>query len=60
MVALGPWSDDVFRLLGYDIPLAVKRCYHMHYGVQGNAMLSLPVRDADGGFALAPTSQGFG
>jgi D-amino-acid dehydrogenase len=58
VVALGPWSDDVFRPLGYDIPLAVKRGYHMHYGVQGNAMLSLPVRDADGGFALAPMSQG--
>src|SRR5439155_92347 len=25
VVALGPWSDDVFRPLGYDIPLAVKR-----------------------------------
>jgi D-amino-acid dehydrogenase len=32
VVALGPWSDDVFRPLGYDIPLAVKRGYHMHYG----------------------------
>jgi D-amino-acid dehydrogenase len=58
VVALGPWSDDVFRPLGYDIPLAVKRGYHMHYGVQGNATLSHPVRDADGGFALAPMSQG--
>jgi D-amino-acid dehydrogenase len=58
VVALGPWSDEVFRPLGYDIPLAVKRGYHMHYGVHGNAMLSHPVRDADGGFALAPMSQG--
>src|SRR6516165_1986296 len=39
VVALGPWSDDVFRRLGYDIPLAVKRGYHMHYGVRGNAAL---------------------
>jgi D-lysine oxidase len=58
VVALGPWSDDVFRPLGYDIPLAVKRGYHMHYGVQGNAMLGHPVRDADGGFSLAPMSKG--
>ena len=28
-----------FRPLGYDIPLAVKRGYHMHYGVKGNAIL---------------------
>jgi D-amino-acid dehydrogenase len=58
VVALGPWSDDVFRPLGYDIPLAVKRGYHMHYGVQGNATLAHPVRDADGGFSLAPMSKG--
>jgi D-amino-acid dehydrogenase len=25
VVALGPWSEDVFRPLSYDIPLAVKR-----------------------------------
>jgi D-amino-acid dehydrogenase len=58
VVALGPWSDDVFRPLGYDIPLAVKRGYHMHYGAQGNATLGHPVRDADGGFSLAPMSKG--
>ncbi len=58
VVSLGPWSDDVFRPLGYDIPLAVKRGYHMHYGAAGNATLGHPVRDADGGFALAPMRQG--
>ncbi|HEY2538906.1 MAG TPA: FAD-binding oxidoreductase [Stellaceae bacterium] len=58
VVALGPWSDDVFRPLGYEIPLAVKRGYHMHYGVQGNATLGHPVRDADGGFSLALMSKG--
>src|SRR6516162_2551881 len=47
VVALGPWSDDVFRPLGYDIPLAVKRGYHMHYGVQGNAALGHPLHDAE-------------
>jgi D-amino-acid dehydrogenase len=58
VVALGPWSDDVFRPLGYDIPLAVKRGYHMHYGVEGNATLGHSVRDADGAFSLAPMSKG--
>ena len=58
MVALGPWSDDVFRPLGYEIPLAVKRGYHMHYGVKGNAALGHSVRDADGGFAIAPMIKG--
>jgi D-amino-acid dehydrogenase len=58
VVALGPWSDDLFRPLGYDIPLAVKRGYHMHYGIRGNATLGHPLHDADGGYALAPMSQG--
>jgi len=58
VVALGPWSDDIFRPLGYKIPLAVKRGYHMHYGVRGNATLGRPVRDADGGFSLALMSKG--
>src|SRR5712672_136852 len=58
VVALGPWSDEVFRPLGYQIPLGVKRGYHMHYGVKGNATLGHSVRDADGGFGLAPMSKG--
>jgi D-amino-acid dehydrogenase len=58
VVTLGPWSDDFFRPLGYDIPLAVKRGYHMHYGVAGNATLGHALRDADGGFALAPMRRG--
>jgi D-amino-acid dehydrogenase len=58
VVALGPWSDDVFRPLGYDIPLAVKRGYHMHYGAKGNATLGHPLHDGDGGFALVPMGKG--
>jgi len=58
VVALGPWSDDIFRPLGYDIPLAVKRGYHMHYGARGNATLSHPLHDGDGGYMLVPMSKG--
>jgi D-amino-acid dehydrogenase len=58
VVALGPWSDDVFRPLGYNIPFAVKRGYHMHYRAAGNAILGHPLRDADGGFVLVPMTKG--
>ncbi len=58
VLALGPWSDDVFRPLGYRLPLAVKRGYHMHYRATGNAVLNHPVLDTDGGFVLAPMSRG--
>src|SRR5438128_2277841 len=58
VVALGPWSDLVFRPLGYSIPLTVKRGYHVHLAPRGNAALSHPVLDSDQGFLLAPMNQG--
>ena len=58
VVAMGPWSDLVFGPLGYSIPLAVKRGYHLHLAARGNAMLNHPVLDADQGFVLAPMNRG--
>ena len=58
VVALGPWSDDVFRPLGYRFPLAVKRGYHMHYASAGNAVLTRSVVHAEGGYVLAPMAAG--
>lgn len=58
VIALGPWSDDIFRPLGYDIPLAVKRGYHLHLEPRGNAVLHHPVLDSDRGFLLAPMNRG--
>src|ERR1700744_6425877 len=58
VVALGPWSDLVFRPLGYRIPLAVKRGYHLHLAPGGNAVLNHPVLDTDNGFLLAPMNRG--
>jgi D-amino-acid dehydrogenase len=58
VVALGPWSDVVFRPLGYKIPLGVKRGYHLHLAPRGNAVLHHPVLDADRGYLLAPMNRG--
>ena len=58
VVALGPWSDLVFRPLGYAIPLGVKRGYHLHLAPRGNAVLSHPVLDSDLGYLLAPMNRG--
>jgi D-amino-acid dehydrogenase len=58
VVALGPWADLVFRPLGYAIPLAVKRGYHLHLKPRGNAVLNHPVLDFDLGYLLAPMNQG--
>jgi D-amino-acid dehydrogenase len=58
VVCLGPWSDAIFGPFGYDIPLAVKRGYHMHYETQHGAALNHPVLDADNGYVLAPMTRG--
>jgi D-amino-acid dehydrogenase len=58
VVALGAWSDQVFRPLGYSIPLQVKRGYHIHLKAGGNAVLNHPVLDADQAFVLAPMNRG--
>ncbi|MFH0296174.1 FAD-dependent oxidoreductase [Bradyrhizobium sp. 31Argb] len=58
VVAMGPWSDQVFGPLGYSIPLQVKRGYHLHLKPGGNAVLNHPVLDSDLGYCLAPMNRG--
>lgn len=58
VIALGPWSDVVTRDLGYDLPLAVKRGYHMHYRPAGTAQLNHPVLDYERGYLIAPMERG--
>lgn len=58
VLALGPWADVVTRSLGYNLPLAVKRGYHMHYRAAGEARLNHPVLDTERGYFLAPMQRG--
>ncbi|MDE1184259.1 FAD-binding oxidoreductase [Paraburkholderia sp.] len=58
VVALGPWSDQITSKLGYRLPLAVKRGYHMHYATQADARLSHPVLDCENGYMITPMSRG--
>ncbi|PPD43179.1 MAG: amino acid dehydrogenase [Methylocystis sp.] len=58
VVALGPWSDQIFRRYGYDMPFGFKRGYHMHYAPQEGARLNHPILDADNGYLLAPMDKG--
>jgi D-lysine oxidase len=58
VVALGPWSDTVTRRLGYRLPLAVKRGYHMHYAQPAQTPLTHWVLDAEPGYLLAPMVRG--
>src|SRR6266700_2320296 len=56
VVALGPWSPDLLRRLGYRFPLVRKRGYHQHY--VGGTALQLPLVDAAYGYAMAPMTRG--
>jgi D-amino-acid dehydrogenase len=58
VIALGPWADTLTHALGYDLPLAVKRGYHMHYRAAGHAKLHHPVLDHERGYFLAPMRRG--
>lgn len=58
VIALGSWADIVTNKLGYHLPLAVKRGYHMHYKLEGNAVLNHAVLDAEKGYFLAPMAKG--
>ncbi|MCL7939233.1 FAD-binding oxidoreductase [Halomonas sp. ATCH28] len=58
VMAMGPWARDWLSGLGLDIPLFVKRGYHMHYGTTGTARLGHWVMDAEVGYLLAPMQAG--
>jgi D-amino-acid dehydrogenase len=58
VVALGPWADVLTRALGYELPLQVKRGYHMHYRAAGEAVLNHPLLDTERGYFLAPMRGG--
>lgn len=58
VLALGPWAKAATQRLGYDLPLAVKRGYHMHYEVERDAQLHHPIADTESGYCLTTMAQG--
>jgi D-amino-acid dehydrogenase len=58
VVALGPWSADILRPLGYRVPLAFERGYHREFKPNPARALRRPIYDIDGGFIMTPMEQG--
>src|SRR4051794_6079163 len=58
VVALGPWSADLLRPLGYRVPLAFERGYHREFKPNPARPLLRPIHDAEGGFLMTPMEQG--
>lgn len=58
VVALGPWSADILRPLGYRVPLAVERGYHREFAPNPARRLQRPIHDAEGSFLMTPMENG--
>jgi D-amino-acid dehydrogenase len=58
VVALGPWSADLLRPLGYRVPLAFERGYHREFKSNPARSLQRPIHDAEGSFLMTPMEQG--
>ena len=58
VVALGPWSADLLRPLGYRVPLATERGYHQEFVPNPARSLLRPIHDAEGSFLMSPMENG--
>ena len=58
VVALGPWSADLLRPLGYRVPLAYERGYHREFKPNPARSLLRPIHDAEGSFLMTPMENG--
>lgn len=59
VIALGPDAAEVYGPLGYRMPLAHKRGYHLHFKPQaGQPEPIVPMCDSKGGFVLSAMKDG--
>ena len=58
VLALGPWSADVLKTLGYNVPLAFERGYHQEFRSPKDRKLSRPIYDCDNYYLMTPVENG--
>ncbi|WP_350655798.1 FAD-dependent oxidoreductase [Psychrobacter sp. S1-30-MNA-CIBAN-0213] len=58
VIAAGPWSNDLIRPLGYNLPLFPMRGYHQHFKVTDKNNINHSMFDMDKGFVMGPMQQG--
>ncbi len=58
VIAAGPWSAEIAGTLGYKIPMAWERGYHLHIQPGSGPGLTRVVHDVDAGYVMAPQQQG--
>ncbi len=58
VIALGPWSADALRPLGYRVPLAFERGYHQEFRPAEGRRISRPLYDSDNAYVMTPVENG--
>ena len=58
VIAAGPWSNELIRPLGYDLPLFPMRGYHQHFKINEQNTIHHSMFDMDKGFVMGPMQQG--
>lgn len=58
VIAAGPWSNDLIKPLGYNLPLFPMRGYHQHFKVNEKNTIHHSMFDMDKGFVMGPMQQG--
>lgn len=58
VIAAGPWSNELIKPLGYDLPLFPMRGYHQHFKINKKKSIHHSMFDMDKGFVMGPMQQG--
>ena len=58
VLAAGAWSAEMASWLGYKIPMAWERGYHLHLQPGDGPALRRPIHDIEAGFVMSPMNQG--
>lgn len=58
VIAAGPWSNQLIKPLGYDLPLFPMRGYHQHFETTEQNKIYHSLVDIDKGFVMGPMQQG--
>ncbi len=58
VIAAGPWSNELIRPLGYNLPLFPMRGYHQHFKISDKNTIHHSMFDMDKGFVMGPMQQG--
>jgi len=58
VIALGAWTPELIKQIGYRNPIAIERGYHTVFSAQPDKTLSRPIFDVDSSYVMIPMNMG--